>query len=162
MASHLLRGVVIEVFHEERAGTDEAHVALEDIPELGELIEARATKEPPVVCETLGVRKRFPSGPIASRMVRNLIISNGLPFRPGRVWRKTTGAPILALLDETDHGNDGTRHDQDDGRAGNINRAFYPFVSRLPLTRVITTCRYVSERLSEHPALLMPVRTSAR
>src|SRR5690554_2347422 len=35
---------------------------------------------------------------VASSIVRNLIISNGLPFRPGRVWRKNTGAPSLRQI----------------------------------------------------------------
>lgn len=39
VATHLLGGVEGKVLHEQRTGTDKAHVALEDVPELRKLVE---------------------------------------------------------------------------------------------------------------------------
>src|SRR5207244_13138888 len=55
---HLLGGVPRQVLHQQRTRSDEAHLASEHIPELGQFIEARASQESAESPEAQRVRKR--------------------------------------------------------------------------------------------------------
>ncbi len=50
----------------------------------------------------------FPSQSTASSMVRNFIISNGWPFRPGRCWRNNTGRPNFVRISNATIAKTGT------------------------------------------------------
>jgi len=49
------------------------------------------------------------SGPSASRIVRNLARRNGRPRYPGRIWRKSTGAPRANQMARATDANNGDR-----------------------------------------------------
>ena len=43
--SRLLGGIAVEVFRQQRTRADETHLALEDVPQLGQLVDARPAQE---------------------------------------------------------------------------------------------------------------------
>src|SRR5690606_2505254 len=45
VATHLLGGVEIEIFHQQRSWSNEGHVALEHVPELGKLVQTGLAQE---------------------------------------------------------------------------------------------------------------------
>ena len=53
VAARLLGGVAVEVLHQQRARTHQAHLAFEDVEEFGEFIQAGGTQEAPEAGETL-------------------------------------------------------------------------------------------------------------
>ena len=55
VATALLGRVHAQVLREQRARSNEAHVAAQDVPQLGQLVEARGPEEPPEACDPLPI-----------------------------------------------------------------------------------------------------------
>ena len=62
VAARLLGGVAVEVLHQQRARTDQAHVAFEDVEEFGEFIQAGGAQEAPEAGEALLVGQQAAIG----------------------------------------------------------------------------------------------------
>ena len=54
--SMLVRGVALQIFHEERSRADEAHVSFQHIDQLGQFIESAAPHQLPKSCQPVLVR----------------------------------------------------------------------------------------------------------
>ena len=84
---------------------DQAHVATNDVPQLGEFVHARGPQQPsqaacgegrfPDLCTTRRSSKSITAGAArrSGRMVRNLYILNTRPCRPTRSWVRSAGRP---------------------------------------------------------------------
>ena len=104
--------VAVDLARQRRAGPDEAHLAEQHVPHLGQLVEARGPQEAagPREARIVGHLERVAPdlvpllelGEAAPRrpgtIVRNLTTSNGRPWRPTRVWRKSTGRPSTTTI----------------------------------------------------------------
>lgn len=59
VASRVMRIIVIQILDQKRSGTDDAHVALQDIEELRKLVQRSGTEDAPEPVQTLAVRKEL-------------------------------------------------------------------------------------------------------
>src|SRR5690606_10394407 len=62
VAAGLLGVVERQILHQQRARADQAHVALEDVPELRQLVEAGRTQKAAERRKALGIGKKLPGG----------------------------------------------------------------------------------------------------
>ena len=62
VAAHLFGGVELEVLHEQRPWADEAHLALEHVDQLGQLVEAGAAQEAAKAGQALRVGQQLAAG----------------------------------------------------------------------------------------------------
>ena len=58
MPTAFFRGVTRKIFNKQRAGADQGHITYQDIPKLGQLVQAGGTKEAAVFIEALIVGKK--------------------------------------------------------------------------------------------------------
>jgi hypothetical protein len=91
----------MDILGKQRPGTDEAHVALQDVERLWELVETRRTEEPSRTSQSHLVRKEMP-----------LIIAD-LPHRAELVEGKDVSAAACPILDQQHRPSDA---DEDEKR----------------------------------------------
>ena len=62
MSSHLLRGVAVDVLHEQGARADETHLPSQNVEQLGKLVEAGLAEKPADRRDPLAVREQIARG----------------------------------------------------------------------------------------------------
>jgi hypothetical protein len=58
VAAGLFRGIKREIFYQQRTGTDETHLAAQNVEELGHFVQGESAQETPKAGESLRIRKQ--------------------------------------------------------------------------------------------------------
>ena len=151
---------------DQRARADEAHLAAQHVPQLGQLVERRApqdaphTGDPRVVGDLEQPVDRPRSATRAPRfissapssIVRNFRISKTHPSRPTRRWRNSTGPRDSSLIARANAAIDGRQRQEEHGGADHVEQA-------LDVGRRTSSARSGARRA---PASRRPGRTRPR
>ena len=95
VAAHLLLAVERQILRKERTRPDERHVALEDIPQLRQLVDARGAHETAGRSEPVGVGQKLAVGtPLIRHCLEFQYLENLASLARTRLSEKRTGALI--------------------------------------------------------------------
>lgn len=88
MATMLLRAIVRQIFHEEGARTDEAHISLKNVQEFREFIQASAAHQLAESRESICIGQELSIGSASIGHCAELIQGKGLSAKPGAFLRE--------------------------------------------------------------------------
>ena len=140
-----VRGIVLDLVRDRRPRSHQRHLAAQHVPQLRQLVEARAPQRPAEAGHALvaghlelgprrgvladarrrSARARSRGGDRAatpSCIVRNLLTVNGTVSRPTRRWRKIGEPGESRRTANRDQGEQGREQDQQDRRADDVQR----------------------------------------
>lgn len=101
MTPHLFFAIEGEIADQQGTGTNESHIALKDIKELGKLVDGKGPTILPTFVSRNSSGRGTPSASHSSVIVLNLITLKIFPFNPGRSCVKKAPAPLLAKWRKT-------------------------------------------------------------
>lgn len=110
VAAHLLLGIAREVFGKERARSDDAHVAFEDVPELREFVEAGGAEETAKFGEALVIWEEVALGVALVRHGAEFVEGEGLAMESGAGLAKEDG---LAQDKENNNGDQSINREEE-------------------------------------------------
>ena len=124
MATSLLRSIQRKVLHPQGPRADEAHLAAEDVPELGELVQAGAAQGAAQGREALGIGQQVPLGIAGARHGAELEHSEGLAVQAGAHLAEEDGGAEPGAHEQGDQAHEGREADERRDGEGEIQEAF--------------------------------------
>ena len=124
VAAGLFGRIERQVFHSQRSWADEAHFALEDIPEFGEFVEAGFAEECTEGRETLGIRQEVAVGVTCISHGAELHQLKRLAMQPGALLPEEDRGAQLAAHEQGEDCKQGGEQQQPEGGSAKIEAAF--------------------------------------